>query len=75
MKTISTTKSDNFVRAKNMVMQDKFDFAQEQFCKELTNFLSNYFVFDGLTLDAVQGKSNNLVLCVNVKNVKKSRTL
>lgn len=69
------TEQQNFLRAKNMVLQDKFDFSQETFCKELTAFLNNYFVFDSLIVDAVQGKSNNLVLCVNVKNVKKSRTV
>lgn len=71
----SKSHSENFRRAKDMVLSDKFDFAVEGFSKQLSDFLSDYFVYDSLTVDAVEGKSNNLVLCINVHNVKNSRTL
>lgn len=71
----SKSHSENFRRAKDMVLSDKFDFASERFVKQLSDFLSDYFVYDSLTVDAVEGKSNNLVLCINVHNVKNSRTL
>lgn len=68
-------KKDNYQRAQNMVLQDKFNFASEQFCKELSDFLSDHFSYDSLTVNAVEGKSNNLVVCINVNNVKNSRTV
>lgn len=58
-----------------MVLQDKFNFSGEQFCKELADFLSDRFVYESLTVDAVEGKNNNLVVMINVGNVKMSRTV
>lgn len=64
--------SNNFIRAKNMVVQDKFDFHQEQFSKELNNFLSNYFQFDSLSVDVTEGQKSKMVICINISNVKKT---
>ena len=64
-----------FLRAKNMVMQDKFHFPKDMFCKELTAFLSTYFCFDGLTVDIHEGERHNMLLCVSVENVKTSRSV
>lgn len=64
-----------FLRAKNMVIADKFDFQKETFCKELTAFLSDYFRFDGLTVDILEGERHNMLLYVSVENVKKTRTV
>ena len=62
-----------YLRAQNIVIGDKFDFHKETFCKELTAFLSNYFQFDGLTVEVQEGAQHNMLLCVSVENVKKSR--
>ncbi len=64
--------SQNFQRAQNLVMQDKFDFRKDVFCKELSAFLKNYFTFDSLTVDVVEGKRTDMIICVNVENIKKS---
>ena len=45
--------SINFQRAQNMLLQDKFNFHRQQFAKDLANFLSDYFTFDGLALDVL----------------------
>lgn len=65
----------DYLRAQNMVIADKFDFQRDTFCKELTAFLSNYFNFDGLTVDIHEGKEHNMLLCVSVENVKKNRVV
>lgn len=67
--------SINFQRAQNMLLQDKFNFHRQQFAKDLANFLSDYFTYDGLALDVVEGKTCDLVICVNVSNVKKTRVV
>ena len=64
-----------YLRAQNIVLGDKFDFHKETFCKELTAFLSNYFHFDGLTVEVQEGAQNNMLLYVSVENVKKARTV
>ncbi len=66
--------SRNFQRAQNLVMQDKFDFRKDAFCKELSEFLQNYFTFDSLTVDVVEGKRADMIVCINVENVKKTYT-
>lgn len=66
---------NNYIRAKNLVLQDKFPMDQQLFCKELTNFLSNRFQFDGLTVEIVGSEKCNVIICVNVSNVKNSRCL
>ncbi len=64
-----------YLRAQSMVLQDKFDFRDDAFCKDLNGFLSNYFTFDAVRVDVVEGKKTNLIVCINVDNVKKSRTV
>ena len=64
-----------YLRLKNMVIADKFDFQKDTFCKELTTFLSNYFRFDGLTVDIHEGQGRNMLLYISVENVKKSRSV
>lgn len=67
--------NQNFVRAQNLVMRDKFEMNQDQFAKDLNNFLSDYFLYDSLTVEVVEGASNDMVICVNVRNVKNSRVV
>lgn len=67
--------NQNFVRAQNLVMRDKFEMNQDQFAKDLNNFLSDYFLYDSLTVEVVEGTSNDMVICVNVRNVKNSRVV
>ncbi len=64
--------SQNYLRAQNLVMQDKFDFRKDVFCKELSAFLQNYFMFDSLSVDVVEGRRTDVIICINVENVKKS---
>ena len=64
-----------YLRAKDMVLLDKFEFQKETFCKELTAFLSDYFRFDGLTVDIQEGERHNMLLYVSVENVKKTRAV
>lgn len=65
----------NYLRAQNLVLQDNFEFDQEAFCKELHNFLSNHLVFDGLTVEVVEGNRCNLIVCISVCDVKKSHVI
>ena len=67
--------NQEFLRAKNMVIADKFDFQKDTFCKELTAFLSDYFRFDGLTVEIQEGERHNMLLYVSVENVKKTRAI
>lgn len=67
--------SNDFLRAKNMVVQDKFDFHQEQFSKDLRNFLSNYFQFDSINVEVCEGQKSKMVICVNISNVKKTHVV
>ncbi len=64
--------SRNFQRAQNLVLQDKFDFGKDVFCKELSAFLQNYFTFDSLSVDVVEGKRTDMIVNINVENIKKS---
>lgn len=64
-----------YLRAKNMVLLDKFDFQKDTFAKELRAFLCNYFQFDGLTVDIEEGTRHNMLLYISVENVKKSRVI
>ena len=63
--------SDVYLRAKNMVEQDKLDLNREDFSKNLKNFLSEYLSFSTLTVDVVENRSRKLVICVTVDGVKK----
>ena len=63
--------SQAYLRAKNMVEQDKLDINREDFSKNLKNFLSEYMSFTSLTVDLVENSSRQLVLCVTVDGVKK----
>lgn len=65
----------NYLRAQNLVLQDNFEFDQEAFCKELNCFLGNRLDFDSLTVEVVEGTERNVIICVNVCGVKKSRVL
>lgn len=67
--------SQVYMRAKNMVDQDKLDVNREDFFKSLKNFLSNYLTFSTLTVDVVESDSRKLVLCVTVDGVKKNYQL
>lgn len=64
--------SEMYLRAKNMVDNDKLDINREVFAKNLKNFLSDYMTFTSLTVDVVENKSRKLVLCVTVDGVKKN---
>ncbi|MCM1289380.1 MAG: hypothetical protein NC132_01830 [Corallococcus sp.] len=64
--------SQVYLRAKNMVDQDKLDINREDFAKNLKNFLTDYMSFSALTVDIVENKSRKLVLCVTVDGVKKN---
>ena len=68
-------KSQEYLRAQNVVIGDKFDFHKDTFSKELATFLSNYFHFDGLTVEVQEGARHNMLLYVSVENVKKTRAL
>jgi len=67
--------SEVYMRARNMVEQDKLDINREDFFKSLKNFLSNYLTFSTLTVDVVENSSRKLVLCVTVDGVKKNYQL
>lgn len=67
--------SQVYMRAKNMVDQDKLDINREDFFKSLKNFLSNYLTFSTLTVDVVENSSCKVVLCVTVDGVKKNYQL
>lgn len=67
--------SQVYMRAKNMVDQDKLDINREDFFKSLKNFLSNYLTFSTLTVDVVENSSRKVVLCVTVDGVKKNYQL
>lgn len=67
--------NEEYMRARNMVIADKFNFQKDTFCKELTAFLSSYFTFDTLTVDVQEGERNNMLLYVSVESVKKTRTI
>ena len=67
--------NQEYLRAKNMVIFDKFDFQRDTFSKDLAKFLSNYFNFDGLTVDIQEGTQHNMLLYISVENVKSSRSL
>ena len=60
-----------YQRAQKMVEQDKLDINQEEYCKSLKNFLSNYLSFSSLRLDLIENKSRQVVICVTVDDVKK----
>lgn len=53
-----------------MVLQDKFNYRQAEFLGELTKFVSTYMEYDGLTVEAQRGASNNMVITISVKKVK-----
>ena len=63
--------SEVYERAKNMVEQDKLDVNRDDFCKNLKNFLSDYLSFTSLTVDLLENKSRQVVICVTVDGVKK----
>ena len=63
--------SNVYLRAKNMVEQDKLGLNREDFCKNLKNFLSNYLSFSSLMLDILENRSCQVVICVTVDGVKK----
>lgn len=64
----------DFQRAQNIVLLDKFDFENERFCRELEAFLSERFVYDALNVNVCEGKSNDILLTVDIRKVKKSRS-
>ncbi len=68
-------KKKDYLRAQDLVIRDNFDFNKDVFCKELNAFLSSRLVFDSLTVEVVQGTERNMIICVNVFDVKKSRVL
>lgn len=53
-----------------MVLQDKFNYRQAEFLGELSKFVSTYMEYDGLTVEASRGASNNMVITISVKKVK-----
>lgn len=71
----SEKKKKDYLRAQDLVLRDNFDFNKDYFCKELNAFLSNRLVFDSLTVEVVEGAERNVIICVNVFDVKKSRVL
>ena len=68
---MNSNHSEVYLRAKNMVDQDKLDINREDFSKNLKNFLADYMSFSALTVDLVENSSRKLVLCVTVDGVKK----
>ena len=68
---MKSSQSEVYLRAKNMVEQDKLDINRDDFCKNLKNFLSEYLSFSSLTLDILENKSRQVVICVTVNGVKK----
>ncbi len=69
------SKNKNYLRAQNLLLHDNFSFDQDVFCKELNTFLSNRLVFDSLTVEVVEGTERNVIICINVSDVKKSRVI
>lgn len=67
--------SQNFCRAKNMVLGDSTSLDCDAFCRDVKVFLSRYFVFSGASVEVVRGSRCKLVICVNVTDVSKSRRL
>lgn len=56
-------------RAQSMVLHDKFNYRQTDFFSELSKLIANYMDSDGITVELLQGSSNNLIITISVKNI------
>ncbi len=72
---IMKKQSVNYQRAKDMVLQDRLEINNDEFCRELKGFLENYFTFEKLTVNFVEGRTSDVVFCVTVSAVKNARSI
>lgn len=62
--------SCDYERAKAMVLNDKFNYRQDDFCGELSSLVSRYMEFDAMTVETCRGSSNNMIINISVKKIK-----
>ncbi len=61
-----------YSRAQNVVMYDKFGLPDKEFYDKLGTLVSQYFDYDGLTVEFQQGTRSNMLLCISVRHVRKA---
>lgn len=62
--------SKQYERAEAMVYADKFNMHKTEFFRQLSELVSRYMDYDGMTVEMTRGLDANLIVTVSVKKVK-----